>query len=83
MRTILWQPLSRRTLRSVTAVCALLADSALAAVASGAAQAAASPGHTAGTHSRPALPSSFKWSSSGVQISPKPDATRQTRSLSR
>ena len=40
MRTILWQPLSRRTLRSVTAVCALLAGSALAAVASGAAQAA-------------------------------------------
>jgi endo-1,4-beta-xylanase len=81
MRTILWQPLSRRTLRSVAAVCALLAGSALAAVAPGAAQAAASPGHTAGTHSRPALPSNFTWSSSGVLISPKPDATHHIVSI--
>jgi hypothetical protein len=43
MRTVLWQPLGGRALRSVAAVCALLAGSALAAVAPGAAQAASGP----------------------------------------
>jgi endo-1,4-beta-xylanase len=81
MRTILWQPLSRRALRSVAVVCALLAGSALAAVAPAAAHAATSPGHTAAAGPRPALPPNFQWSSSGVLISPKPDATHHIVSI--
>ena len=81
MRTIPRQPIRGRTLRNAAAMCALLAGSALAAVVPGAAQAQVSPGHTAGTRSGPALPSSFQWSSSGVLISPKPDATHHIVSI--
>jgi Glycosyl hydrolase family 62 len=48
----------------------------------GGAQAAAAPGQPAGTRgSPPALPRSFQWSSSGVLISPRPDASHPIVSI--
>jgi endo-1,4-beta-xylanase len=63
------------------AVLTLLAGSAFAAIAPSGAQASASPHHTAVTHSHHALPASFQWSSTGVLISPKPDATHDIVSI--
>jgi endo-1,4-beta-xylanase len=81
MRVYRPRPASRRTLQCILAVCALFAGSALATMAPGSAVASASPRHTARTHPRPGLPPSFQWSSSGVLISPKPDATHDIVSI--
>lgn len=70
--------LSRRTLRRLAA-CALVAGTAMATMTPGGA--AASARLTAQTHTRPGLPSSFQWSSSGILISPKPDATHDIVSI--
>jgi len=81
MRATRPRPLRRRTLQSVLAVCALLAGSTLATMTPKAAQASAGPPGPAPASSRPGLPSSFQWSSTGVLISPKPDATHDIVSI--
>jgi endo-1,4-beta-xylanase len=74
-RLLSWRPLHS------LAVCALLAGSALATVAPAGAAASAGSRHASAPHSRPGLPSTFRWSSSGVLISPKPDATHDIVSI--
>lgn len=75
MQTLARRSLSSRALPSTFAACALL-GSLLATMTPGGAQASPTgPRRAAQTHSRPALPTGFQWSSSGVLISPKPDPT--------
>lgn len=81
MPTLPRRLLSRRTIPSTFAVCALVAGSFLATMAPGGAQASTGRPKPAQAHSRPALPTSFQWSSSGILISPKPDATHNIVSI--
>jgi glycosyl hydrolase family 62 len=75
MRVSPRRSLSGRTRPGIFAASALLAGSALVALAPGGAFASAGPHQTAAHHPRHGLPPSFQWSSSGVLISPKPDST--------
>lgn len=68
--------------RCIAAVCVLLASTALVTVAAGKTRASAGTGRIiGGLASHHGLPSSFQWSSSGVLVSPKPNATHDIVSI--
>ena len=81
MRAIRPWRLRWRTLQSIFTVCALLAGAALATMSPNVARASAGRHGPARANSLPGLPSSFEWSSSGVLISPKPDANHNIVSI--
>ncbi|MBO0785930.1 MAG: glycoside hydrolase, partial [Actinobacteria bacterium] len=81
MRTLLRRSLRRRVLPRTIAACGLAVGSLLVTMSPGVAQASIRPPGPAQASSRPGLPASFQWSSSGILISPKPDATHDIVSI--